>query len=386
MTQSRQIPAGWKMKQLNQVCENLDNLRKPVTKSDREKGTIPYYGATGIVDHVADYIFDEELLLVGEDGADWSPYANTTYIVRGKTWVNNHAHVLRCIDANIIFLKEYLNWADLRIYTTGTTRGKLTKGSLDEIRFFLPSNDEQTRIAAILSKVDSEIEKVERIIEQTEKLKKGLMQTLLTKGIGHTKFKKTELGEIPEEWEVIKFSEICELVKTKIDPKTTKESVYIGLEHIDQKTGQILGTGLSTDTLSIKSKFDTNDVLFGKLRPYLKKFWLAKFAGVCSTEILVFRPKRLIEPVLLFYYVQDDGFINHSISNSFGTKMPRTDWKTIKTFQIALPKNEEQKKIVKILSLLDSKISINQQIKSRFLKLKKGLMDDLLSGKVRANH
>lgn len=92
----KNIPKGWEPKTINDICENLDNLRKPVTKSERDPGSIPYYGATGIVDYVKDFIFNEKLLLVGEDGADWSKFADSSYIIEGKSWVNNHAHVLRC--------------------------------------------------------------------------------------------------------------------------------------------------------------------------------------------------------------------------------------------------------------------------------------------------
>src|SRR3989338_8884172 len=126
------IPKGWRAATVEDVCENLDNLRKPVTKSDREAGDIPYYGATGIVDYVKDYIFDEPLLLIGEDGADWSKFANTAYTVDGRSWVNNHAHVLRCTKADRVFLKEYLNYEDLNSFITGGTRGKLTKGVLSK--------------------------------------------------------------------------------------------------------------------------------------------------------------------------------------------------------------------------------------------------------------
>ena len=99
------------------MCEILDSLRKPITKKDRVSGEIPYYGATGIVDYVNGYLFDEELLLLGEDGAKWGAGDKSAFIIRGKAWVNNHAHVLRLSsDVDIHWLELYLTYADLTKY------------------------------------------------------------------------------------------------------------------------------------------------------------------------------------------------------------------------------------------------------------------------------
>ena len=90
------LPKDWEIKRLNEICENLDNKRVPITKNVRNEGSIPYYGASGIVDYVADYLFDEDLLCISEDGANL--LARTypiAFSISGKTWVNNHAHVLR---------------------------------------------------------------------------------------------------------------------------------------------------------------------------------------------------------------------------------------------------------------------------------------------------
>ena len=85
---------SWEIKRIGDVCEVLDSKRKPITKSNRQSGSIPYYGATGIQDYVKDYIFDGRYLLVGEDGAKWGKNDNTAFIIEGKSWVNNHAHIL----------------------------------------------------------------------------------------------------------------------------------------------------------------------------------------------------------------------------------------------------------------------------------------------------
>lgn len=180
-------------------------------------------------------------------------------------------------------------------------------------------------------------------------------------------------------WKKVKFDNIAELIKEKFDPKNEDNQPYIGLEHIQEKTGEITGKGQSNLTLSQKNIFHKKNVLFGKLRPYLRKYWLSDFDGVCSTEIMVFRPKNNIDPRFIFYTVQRDDFIQHSISKSFGTKMPRTDWHIIKNFSFSLPSNEEIIKISKIFSTLDQKIEKTDQIIQKTESLKRGLMGELLT-------
>ncbi len=157
----------WKTVKLGDVCEILDKLRRPITKKYREKGDIPYYGATGIVDWVADYIFDEKLILVGEDGAKWEAGEKTAFIIEGQTWVNNHAHVLRPIS-NIVtheWLTYYLTSIDLSPWVTGLTVPKLNQAQLRTIPIPLPPLEEQQRIVAKLDTAFTEIDKAIKLAE-----------------------------------------------------------------------------------------------------------------------------------------------------------------------------------------------------------------------------
>ncbi|MEY5016771.1 MAG: hypothetical protein RIS92_3129 [Verrucomicrobiota bacterium] len=143
---------GWKTVPLGELCDVLDHKRKPITKRDREAGEYPYYGATGVLDHVAGYLFDEPLVLVGEDGAKWASGENTAFAVEGKIWVNNHAHVLRphrntLLDSWLIY---HLNHTDLTEFVSGLTVPKLNQGSLREIPVPIPPLAEQQRIVGLL--------------------------------------------------------------------------------------------------------------------------------------------------------------------------------------------------------------------------------------------
>jgi type I restriction enzyme S subunit len=127
-------------------------MRKPVTQRDRVAGEYPYYGATGILDYVADYIFDEPLVLIGEDGAKWGAGENTAFAAEGKIWVNNHAHVLRPHKSKLLddWLIYYINYSDLGEFVSGLTVPKLNQGSLRSIPIPLPPVPEQQRIVGIL--------------------------------------------------------------------------------------------------------------------------------------------------------------------------------------------------------------------------------------------
>ena len=152
---------------LGEVCEILDTLRKPISKKFRKQGQYPYYGATGIVDYVDNYIFDETLVLIGEDGAKWDKGDQTAFIVSGKYWVNNHAHVIRPLKnkLNQKFLVYYLNSIDLKPWVTGLTVPKLNQEKLKSIPIPLFTIEEQQQIVA---KLDASFAEIDKIINLTK--------------------------------------------------------------------------------------------------------------------------------------------------------------------------------------------------------------------------
>jgi len=175
-----QAAPEWEVRNLARVAENLDNRRVPITSSDRVAGDVPYYGASGVVDYVEGFIFDEDLLCVSEDGANL--VARTypiAFPISGKTWVNNHAHVLRFEKLYTQkFVEVYLNSIKLDDFITGMAQPKLNKAMLDSIPIPYPDILEQQRIASCLTSLD------DLILAQSAKLsalkthKRGLMQQL----------------------------------------------------------------------------------------------------------------------------------------------------------------------------------------------------------------
>ena len=171
-------PMGWKRVRFDSISENLDSKRVPVTESDRKEGVYPYYGASGIVDWINDYIFDEDILLVSEDGANLlmrsTPIA---FSVSGKSWVNNHAHVVRFHDfATQKFIEVYFSLIDISEYITGTAQPKLNQAKLNTMLFCWPPLSLQKQFAAFVERVDKQKQTVQQSLEKLELMKKALMQ------------------------------------------------------------------------------------------------------------------------------------------------------------------------------------------------------------------
>jgi type I restriction enzyme S subunit len=188
---------------------------------------------------------------------------------------------------------------------------------------------------------------------------------------------------VPDGWKRKEFSEIAELGKTKFNPKDSKIIFpCVELENIEQIIGRINGTTDSNTVSSIKNVFKKGDVLFGKLRPYLKKYFYCNFDGICSTEIWVLRTKKGCINSYLFNLVQTHEFICAAMVSS-GSKMPRADWSYVAEFPILLPPEPEQQKIAKILSIWDKAIEILEALIAAKQKRKKALIQQLLTSKKR---
>lgn len=170
----------WEIKPLASVAENLDGRRVPITEADRVKGTTPYYGASGIIDYVDGHLFDEELLCVSEDGANLAARTSPiAFSISGRTWVNNHAHVLRFARrATQVLVEAYLNETDLGDFLTGMAQPKLNRAKLDIIPIPLPEPTEQQRIADCLDLLDAAIAAASAALTTLKAHKKGLMQGL----------------------------------------------------------------------------------------------------------------------------------------------------------------------------------------------------------------
>ena len=184
---------------LGEICDVLDKLRRPITKKDRVVGEYPYYGATGVLDFVEGYIFDEKLILIGEDGAKWGAGESTAFAAEGKYWVNNHAHVIRPHRSTVLdqWIIYYLNAIDLSTFITGLTVPKLNQAKLREIPIPRPPLPEQKRIVAILDEafagIDAAVANTEKNLANARELFESTAQAIFRE---RTDWDKLSLAEL----------------------------------------------------------------------------------------------------------------------------------------------------------------------------------------------
>lgn len=284
------------------------------------------------------------------------------------------------LKLNSGFLAAYVTtghyWQWVRLMSMRSGQPGINGAEYSQLPVPLPSLDEQHAITTALSDVDALLEELDRLIAKKRDIKQAAMQQLLTG--------ETRLPGFEGEWIPVKFSSLATLSNARIDPSRSEGSDFcIELEHINQGTGLLNGSTVTTETSSLKTAFEPGDVLFGKLRAYLRKYWIANRPGVCSTEIWVLKANsQLVLPQYLFQMVATDSFIE-SASTAYGTHMPRSDWKVIRETQWSIPCINEQQAIAAVLSDMDTEIQALEQRRSKTAKLKQGMMQELLTGRTR---
>ena len=187
------------------------------------------------------------------------------------------------------------------------------------------------------------------------------------------------INPLPTGWNNYQFGEVCERVKDTYKPVEGGTTPYVGLEHLAQGFPAFVDCGIENDVKSSKTAFKIGDILFGKLRSYLRKGAQADFDGISSTDILVFRAKSRCESGFLKYLIHCDEFINHAKSTTSGVQHPRTSWSSLKVFHLSLFPLREQKKIAYILSTVQRAIEAQERIIQTTTELKKSLMHKLFT-------
>jgi len=210
------IPTHWDLKKIKYVFNNLDYKRIPLSSEDRgmmKEKIYDYYGASGVIDKVENYIFDEPLILIGEDGANlYSRSTPLAFVATGKYWVNNHAHILNPKDGNLYYWANLLECIDYSVYITGSAQPKLTQEALANIELPVPNNLEQESIWRFLSpkliEIDKLLSKQKKLIGSLEEKRQIIITETITKGLNpNVKMKDSGvgwIGEIPKGWNITK--------------------------------------------------------------------------------------------------------------------------------------------------------------------------------------
>ncbi|MCK5510675.1 restriction endonuclease subunit S [Candidatus Parcubacteria bacterium] len=379
------ILKGWKIKKISNLLdyERPDKYTvKNTAYSDKYKTPVLTANKSFVLGFTdEDFgIYDDVPVIIFDDFTTDSKYVDFPFKVKSSA-----IKILKAKnkDVNLRFVYEKIK--SIKFPVGNHKRYYISE--FQKMDVAVPPFQEQNKIAEILSKVDEDIEKTDEIIKKTEELKKGLMQELLVKGIGHRKFKKTELGNIPEEWEIVKIEKFGKII-TGSTPKTSNRNYY-GNEYLwvspkDINSNKyILNTEkkLTTQGFDVTRKLAKGSVLVVCIGSTIGKIALAgkKLSTNQQINSIITNDKFLNEYVYYLLLFNKNKIINKKSTQA----VPILNKTTFSNIEIVATQNKnEQKKIIGILSILDYKIDINKKIKSKLTKLKRGLMQDLLSGNV----
>ena len=359
---------GWEYKKLPEISENLDSLRKPVTKKNRTAGIYPYYGASGIVDYVDDYLFDEDLLCISEDGANLLmrtyPIA---FPISGKVWVNNHAHVLRFKDMATQKYVEYF-FAGFKVdeYITGAAQPKLTQKALNNITIKIPiSIDEQQSIVDYLDSAFAKIDAMKANAEKALNEAKALFQASLK-----------EMLEPKEGWEEKTLKDVSVIYGNYglSVPSTEFNGVrYLRITDITE-WGDLNDEKVSAklDEEKEQELLEEGDILFartgatvGKTLMYKEAFGKCLFAGYLIRYRL---NKEIVLPKFVFYITHSDNYYKWVLENQKAAAQPNISAKLYNEYLVSYPPLSEQQSIVATLDSLKSKVD---RLQDNFDKISK---------------
>lgn len=399
-----EIPEEWEISKVKYFVECMDGKRVPVDAANRSSGPYPYWGAGSITDYVDSYIFDEEIVLLGEDGAPFfDPTRPVAFYVNEKVWVNNHIHVLKPgikIDAH--YLVHYLNSVDYKSYINGSILNKLTQSNMNNIAFVLPSLDEQQKIASFLdaecARIDAVIEQTRASIEEYKKLKQAVITQAVTKGIRPNRPMKDSgvewIGEVPADWQVYRIANLYDERNESgsDDLPILTVSINSGIsdhEVADEDQARVFVR--SEDKTKYKRVYP-GDLAYNMMRAWQGAFGAVRVDGMISPAYVVAKPKqgaaldsRYVEALLRTPSAIEE---MHRYSHGITDFRLRLYWPEFKNIRICVPKIEEQCEIADYIDnqnqTIDELIAKKEHIVSELLNYKQSLIFEYVTGKKEA--
>ena len=415
-SENAKVSAEWQMFTLGELTDNFDSLRIPVKQSERRPGPYPYYGASGVVDHVNGFLFDGQYLLIAEDGENLKTRTTPiAFLANGKFWVNNHAHIVRGnSNADTRFLMYALAGLDISGYLTGSTRPKLTQGNMNRIELLTPPLPEQRAIAHVLGTLDGKIELNRRMNETLEEMARALFkswfvdfepvrakmegrwrrgQSLPGLPAEHydlfpDRLVTSELGEIPEGWEVKGLNQIVKLNPSE-SMKKGKVAPYLNMAALPT-------SGPNPDDAVLReftsgTRFRNGDTLFARITPCLENGKTAfvqslpdDTVGWGSTEFIVMRSIPPVPPEYTYLLARDPRFRAHAIQSMTGTSgRQRARTESLVTYPLPFPPADTWAAFDLIVQPLFAKIRIANERTHTLAAQRDTLLPKLVSGNLR---
>lgn len=374
----KEFSGDWEIHLLGKSITLYDNERKPVKEQERNSGEYAYYGATGIIDYIDDYIFEGEYLLLGEDGANIvTRNAPLIYKTEGKFWVNNHAHIFKPKSKfDIDFMKHRLELINYIPYNTGTAQPKLNADSIKSIPFNAPKLEEQEKIASFFSLIDSKISLQREKVEALKDYKKGMMQKIFSREL---RFKDDEGRDYPE-WEVTTIEKVADLEKG-FTPDTKNEKNWIGdipwLSIADMKQGKYISDvskHISDEALGNK-KLVPKGTLIMSFKLTLGRLGIINREMMTNEAICHFYWRnKSINTEYMYYYLSTVNIESFGCRAAKGITLNND---SLNSIVVKLPVIEEQNKIADILMKIDRKVEKEQEKLDSLNEYKKGLLQQM---------
>lgn len=357
------LPGNWCWTYLTKAAECLDNFRKPINATERagRNGNVPYYGATGQVGWIDDFLTDEDLVLLGEDGAPFLDLIkDKAYLITGKAWVNNHAHILRSLfgDTGNRYLLHYLNSFNYAGYVNGTTRLKLTRASMDTIPIPLPPLAEQQRIVdrieSLFAKLDEAKEKAQAVVDSFETRKAAILHKAFTGEL--TAKWREEHGVRMESWEVRTLDSVCSSIfdgDHMPPPKAESGIPFLVISNVN--TGHLTFENTRFvpqeyyDTLSDTRKPQLGDVLYTLVGSFGIPVVVNSKRQFCFQRHMALLRPIDVSPQFLWYILQTPEMYDKASSIATGTAQLTIPIKGLRAMTILRPNIAEQVEIVHIL-------------------------------------
>ena len=372
----------WEEKTINEIAECLDNKRVPINSEERKKriGIVPYYGAGGIQGYIDDYLFDEKIVLLLEDGDAFDDFQTKSIAqyVTGKSWINNHAHVLRA-NGDSYFLFASLEHKDIRKWTqlAGASRKKLLKESMLKITVNMPSLQEQKKISDFLSNIDMIISNYTNTVKAWEERKKGIMWKLFSQEI---RFKGDDESDFPE-WEEKRLGEFCKTFsggtpksgETRYYENGTIPFIRSGEIHDNKTELYITKDGLNESSTKMVAAGDILYALYGATSGEVD---ISKINGAINQAILCIRTvdgfdSKFIVEILRF---NKEKILRTYLQGGQGNLSAQI----IQNLCFYFPCFAEQQKIANCFSSLDNVIEKQKTVLTKWEELKKGLLQRML--------
>jgi len=388
-TEIGRIPEEWEVMVATDVADYINGY--PFSPTDWKMYGIPIIRIQNLNDPNAEFnFFDGEIddiykIKNGDLLFSWSASIGIYIWKGGDAVLNQHIFkVVQKANINKLFLYYDLLLAieQLKGRVHGSTMKHFQKNELKTTFMPIPPLSEQQKIAEILSTVDESIQKTDNIIAKTERLKKGLMQELLTKGIGHNEFKDTEIGRIPKEWKTSNLGEVSYLIMGQSPPSKTYNRDMIGLPFLQGRMdfGDMYPNPSVYCSKPIKIA-EEGDVLVSVRAP-VGDINIATSKLCIGRGLAAIRPdKNQLDAKFIFYQLKH--FSARLVDLGSGSTFKAIRRNELERFPTVLPPLSEQQKIASILSTVDEKLETLKQEKVKLKRIKQWFMEELLTGRIR---